>query len=82
MTGLQITGLTSAILGAIGTIILFIGSYALQPLQGGFFGSDAIDNSNNQIKVKNVRRLLLQRTGLVFLCLSFSAQAISTFFTP
>jgi hypothetical protein len=42
VTHAQLAGLASAILGAIGTVVLFFNSYALQPFQGGIFGSDAL----------------------------------------
>jgi hypothetical protein len=79
MTGAQYAALSSAALGAIGTIILFFSSYSLQPLEGGVFGSDALTKYNNDIKIKNANRLLRQRIGFAFLCLSFAVQAVSVF---
>jgi hypothetical protein len=78
MTSAQCTGLVSAILGATGTIILFFSSYALQPLEGGFFGSDELTECNNRIKAKNRRRHRWQRIGLGVLCLSFVVQAVAS----
>lgn len=79
MTGVQYTGLSSAVLGAIGTIILFFNSYALEPFEGGVFGSDAVTEHNNHVRDKNKNRLRWQRVGLAFLCLSFSVQAVGCF---
>ncbi len=79
MTWAQYAGLSSAALGVIGTIILFFGSYSVQPLEGAPFGSDALTEYNNRIKAKNASRLLRQRIGLGFLCLSFAVQAVSVF---
>jgi hypothetical protein len=79
MTHVQYAGLGSAALGAIGTIVLFRSSYAFQPLQGGVFGSPAIADRNNRIKTENHRRDKWQKTGLVFLCLSFVVQAVGVF---
>ena len=79
MTGAQYAGLGSATLGAIGTIILFFGSYSIQPLEGASFGSDTLTEYNNRIKAKNANRLLRQRIGLGFLCLSFTVQAAAVF---
>jgi len=79
MTRIQYAGLSSAILGAIGTIVLFLNSYADQPLEGGVFGSDEITDSNNHIKAKNHSRHKWQKVGLVFLSLSFFVQAASVF---
>jgi hypothetical protein len=77
MTRAQCTGLVSAILGAMGTIFLFFSSYALQSLEGGIFGSDQLTESNKHIKAKNRCRLIWQRIGLLFLLMSFAAQAIA-----
>lgn len=79
MTRLQYAGLISAALGATGTIILFLNSYADEPLVGGVFGSDAITDENNRIRTKNRRRHKWQKVGLTFLCLSFIAQALAVF---
>lgn len=79
MTRVQYAGLGSAALGAIGTIVLFVNSYADEPLHGGVFGSDAITKSNNRIRVKNHRRHKWQKAGLVFLGLSFFLQAVAVF---
>jgi hypothetical protein len=79
MTRVQYAGLGSAALGAIGTIVLFLNSYADQPLVGGMFGSPAITESNNRIRAKNLSRHKWQKVGLVFLGLSFSLQAVAVF---
>ncbi|WP_277810044.1 hypothetical protein [Chromohalobacter canadensis] len=79
MTHVQIAGLVSAILGTIGTVILFLASYALQPFIGGFFGSEKVNKRNEDIKVKNANRIRFQRIGLAFLCGSFFIQAVAVF---
>ncbi len=79
MTHAQLAGLASAILGAIGTVVLFFNSYALQPFQGGIFGSDALTASNNAIRTANTKRIVRQRIGLAFLCVSFAIQAVTVF---
>ena len=64
--GAQYAGLSSAAFGVIGTSILFFSSYALQPFEGGIFGSDSLTESNNRIRVKNFNRLRRQAVfGLV-----------------
>jgi hypothetical protein len=78
MTYAQNAGLSSAVLGAIGTIILFFSSYAFQPLEGGVLGSDALTEFNNRIKAKNLRRHRWQLIGLGVLCLSFIVQAVAS----
>lgn len=79
MTVAQYVGLSSAVLGVIGTVILFFSSYALEPFQGGVFGSENVTEYNNHIRVKNSKRLGWQRVGLAFLVLSFSVQAVGSF---
>jgi hypothetical protein len=78
MTCTQYVGLGSAALGVIGTAILFLTSYVLEPLAGGVFGSDEVTEYNNRIRAKNKRNRKWQKTGFVFLCLSFVAQAVAS----
>lgn len=66
MTHAQLAGLASAILGTIGTVGLFFNSWALPPLQGGIFRSDALTASNNAIRTANAKRVVRQRIGLAF----------------
>jgi len=69
--------LLSAALGILGTVVLFFSSYALQPLDGGFFGSESLYKWNAHITAKNQRRKIIQRIGLVLLCLSFAVQFVA-----
>jgi hypothetical protein len=78
MTYTQDTGLASAVLGAIGTIIMFFSSYAFEPFQGGVFGSPEITECNNRIRTKNRNRHRWQLIGLGILCLSFVVQAVAS----
>jgi len=73
VTHVQLAGLASAILGAIGTVVLFFNSYALQPFQGGIFGSDALTASNNAVRTANAKRVVR------LLCVSFAIQAVAVF---
>lgn len=79
MTPANLMNLLSAILGAIGTLILFANSYALQPLEGAVWGGDEVTAENDRIKAQNLKRLKMQRVGLVFVCLAFCSQAASVF---
>lgn len=79
MTEGQIAGLASAILGTIGTVILFFASHALQPFEGGGLGSEEVNKHNEEVKVRNASRIRFQRIGLAFLCGSFSIQAVAVF---
>lgn len=79
MTGEHIATLFSAGLGAIGTMILFFSSYALQPLEGAAWGSDAVTRHNEGVRAKNALRLRWQRLGVAILGCSFVVQAIACF---
>jgi hypothetical protein len=56
MNEAQLAGLCSATLGFLGTAILVVSSYSLEPFEGGVFGSDAIIEHNNRVRTKNKRR--------------------------
>lgn len=75
----QCVNLLSAAFGAAGTIVLFIGSYSTQPLEGAVFNSPQVERFNARIKAKNKARIVLQRIGLALLCVSFLLQAIAVF---
>ncbi|MFM0726218.1 hypothetical protein PQQ53_21350 [Paraburkholderia strydomiana] len=79
MTPGQIVNLLSAANGAVGTIVLFVGSYAIQPLEGAVFNSPQVEKYNARIKCKNNARIVTQRVGLALLCLSFLFQAVAVF---
>jgi hypothetical protein len=79
VTYAQLAGLASAILGTMGTVVLFFNSYALQPFEGGVFGSDALTASNNAVRTANAKRVVRQRIGLASLCVSFAVQAVAVF---
>lgn len=79
MTLAQFAGLASAIVGTTGTVVLFFSSYTLEPLQGGTFGSAALNAANSAIRTANAKRVRCQRIGLIFLCTSFIIQAVTVF---
>ncbi len=66
MTTPQIVGLLSAASGAVGTLLLFFGSFAYE--QPPYWMND---ESIKAIAKRNKRRRLLQQSGLGFLMLSF-----------
>lgn len=69
--------LVSAIFGMTGTIILFFSSYALEPFQGGVFGSKEVYDWNDRVRSRNRRRKIIQKMGLALLCLSFVVQFVA-----
>lgn len=79
MTIVNTANLAAAFFGVVGTIVMFVGSHALESLEGGVFGSDQITAANNETRRKNKKRLLLQRIGLGLLCISFLIQAFASF---
>jgi hypothetical protein len=79
MTHMQLTTVIAAAVGALGAILTFIGSYALQPSEGAVWGGVAVDAENDKIAAKNARRLVFQRIGLGMICCSFVLQGVSVF---
>ena len=79
MTPAHWVGLLSAILGAAGTVILFFGSYSLEPREGAVWGGPEVDKWNAARDVRNAKRIRRQRIGLAFLLASFLAQGITVF---
>jgi hypothetical protein len=75
----MVAQLASAVLGFIGTGLLFFNSYSLQPREGAVWGSDAVTKENERITAMNHRRVLYQRTGFAFLSLSFIGQIAAVF---
>lgn len=73
----QYEGLASALMGLIGTVILFRSSYSLEPFEGMVWGGPEVTEHNRAVRVKNAKRSTWQRVGLGFLCLSFFIQALS-----
>jgi hypothetical protein len=70
-------GLVSAVLGAIGTIILFCSSYTLEPSVGAPFGGRILEEHNERIKTNNAMHQRWQSIGFGILCLSFIVQIAS-----
>lgn len=79
MRPMQFVNLLSAAIGAAGTIVLFIGSYSIQPLEGAVFNSPEVEEFNARTKAKNKERIVIQRVGLALLCASFLLQAVAVF---
>jgi hypothetical protein len=77
MTPDKYVALASSTLGAIGTIILFLSSYTLEPFAGATFGSQELVKQNEGIRAKNAARTWWQKVGFAILCASFIAQAMS-----
>lgn len=69
--------IASAIVGALGTVLMYKGTFGL--VVPGFYFMDAA--GNEATKKANDRRLLLQRLGLLLLTASFLVQGIAQF-TP
>jgi hypothetical protein len=77
MTPDKYAALASTALGAIGTMILFLSSYTLEPFAGAQFGSQESVKQNEGIRAKNASRSRWQRVGFAILCASFIVQAMS-----
>ena len=71
--------LISSLLGAAGTALLFFFSHTDEPYQAGVFGSDAVTEFNERLKVKNKVWRKRQQIGFGLLCVSFLVQAAAAF---
>jgi hypothetical protein len=80
LSPVQIATLTSAGLGAIGTIAIFYGSITMEPLSQGPFAEAAVE-WNAQILARNRIRVRFQLFGLILLMLAFLTQGLSVFVT-
>jgi hypothetical protein len=80
MTPDKYAALASMALGAIGTMILFLNSYTLEPPAGAALGSPESVKQNEGIMAKNASRTRWQRVGFAILCASFIVQAMSISF--
>jgi len=72
VTAAKIVGLFSAALGAVGTLLLFFGSFAYEQ-PSVYFNQEMVD----ALRKRNKRRQRLQRAGLGFLMLSFILGGVS-----
>lgn len=80
MTLSSMLSLVSSAFGVLGTLMLFKGSYALEPFQGATFGSDAVNARNAEIRAKNKKRIQLQKVGLSFILIGFFLSGVAQFF--
>ena len=76
----RVASVISGFLGIAGTIFLFFGSYAYEPLAGGVLWSDSVKKFNAGVDARNEVRGLRQRVGLCLLGLSFLIQIAGAFF--
>ena len=68
LTPLTALGLGAAACGALGTLLLYFGTFGLQPLLGNY---NVPSKDDRRIDARNRRRRKLQRAGLLFLLTSF-----------
>lgn len=79
MTNEQIIQLWSALSGLAGTLILFLGSYSFQPMEGASWGGPMTNANNAKIRARNLIRKWVQRIGLGLLMVSFAIQIGAVF---
>jgi hypothetical protein len=77
MTLIKAINLASAVLGMLGTIALYKGSFAFEP--GGGFYDDEDYSINKAICARNRRRQLKQRIGLALIGGAFALQVAAQF---
>lgn len=79
MTPAQYGVLTSSVLGALGTALLFFGSFAFEPHAGSYYGGPEMQKINAAIAARNKIRKSTQKLGLILLGASFAVQAATVF---
>lgn len=75
----RVLGLTSAVIGATGTLVLYLSSYATESVGAVGAFAEAIMPEIERIKRENVRRRPWQRVGLALLGVSFVLQGIAAY---
>ena len=80
MTTVQLLTVGAAFVGALGTALLFFGTYGFEPKEGAVWGGPTVDEWNKKVTSRNSRRRTMQRVGLSLLCMSFLLQGLSSIF--
>lgn len=70
--------MTAAVVGATGTIFLFIGTWGDQPEISARWGSEAATKADHEMAARNEQREFYRVIGLALLLLSFILQGIAT----
>jgi len=71
----QWINLASALLGVIGTIIMYRSSYSVESLETPGAFAEQVMPEIQRIKTANAKRMRWQRVGLGFLCAAFVLRA-------
>jgi hypothetical protein len=79
MTPLQTLILFSAIFGAIGSALIFFGSYAFEPPRAAVWANQAMVDNDLKTVARNHTRKLMQRCGIALLFIAFILQGVSAF---
>jgi hypothetical protein len=77
MTPHQWAELAAAVLGATGTLILFVTSYVDRPLEGAVWGGPMVTAANENIRAEDAWNRRWQRAGIGLLMLSFIVQIVA-----
>ena len=75
----DILNLFSAIVGAIGSLIAFLGSWSIEPSPYGVFAPSDWKEREAARRQRNVRRSRAQRIGFLLIMVAFLLQAGSAF---
>lgn len=67
--------LASALFGAVGSILMFFGSYAFEPYRSSFWGTPEVAKFDQEVTQRNRVRHLRQRAGIICLLIAFVLQA-------
>lgn len=79
MSALQVLTFASAIFGAAGSLLIFYGTFAMEPPSAAVWGGDETAAEDARVAERNKLRRLRLQAGLVCLMLAFTLQAVSAF---
>ncbi|RBO13318.1 hypothetical protein DSL62_08855 [Pantoea sp. 3_1284] len=62
------------VFGLLGSLIMFLNGHVLKPYPAGMFAPDNYEEIDKQITKDNRRIVVMQRLGMLCLCVSFALQ--------
>lgn len=62
------------VFGLLGSLMMFLNGHVLKPYPGGMFAPDNYEEIDKQITKDNRRIVVMQRLGMLCLCVSFALQ--------
>ena len=79
MSAAKVVGAASALLGAVGTVVLFVASWSVEPPRYTPYAPLNYEEIKAGLERRNCMRVLFQRIGLSSLLASFLLQGFAVF---